>query len=264
MARQVGIVKIQGTIGDISFYKSVEGHLVRSKGGVSKKRILTDPNFQRTRENASEFGQAGKLSKILLNDVRHLVYGASDSRMFSRLLKTFLSIIKEDNVSARGERTVRNKNVPMLSGFEFNLKSKVANTIYVPLDVEMTVPGEFLVKIRPFTPQQEIRSPIGATHFQLVCAIGRMDYEKEIWKYVEHKFDVMQIDNNLSKKIEKGLVISGSDFQPVLIFFGIEFYQEVNKTMYQLNNGSYNSFSIYDFIQPMGKSTDKVAPGAAI
>ena len=46
MAKQTGIIKLKGTIGDISFYKSADGHLARSKGGVDKNRIANDPAFQ--------------------------------------------------------------------------------------------------------------------------------------------------------------------------------------------------------------------------
>ena len=53
MARQVGIIKLEGGIGDISFYKTKDGHLARTKGGVDGKRIANDPAFQRTRENGS-------------------------------------------------------------------------------------------------------------------------------------------------------------------------------------------------------------------
>ena len=32
MARQKGIIKLKGTIGDITFYKTQDGHLAREKG----------------------------------------------------------------------------------------------------------------------------------------------------------------------------------------------------------------------------------------
>ena len=64
MARQKGIVKLKGTIGDITFYKTQDGHLAREKGGVDASRIKNDPAFQRTRENGSEFGRAGKAGKV--------------------------------------------------------------------------------------------------------------------------------------------------------------------------------------------------------
>jgi hypothetical protein len=64
MARQKGIIKLDGTVGGITFYKSKDGYLAREKGGVSADKIANDPNFQRTRENGEEFGRAGKADLI--------------------------------------------------------------------------------------------------------------------------------------------------------------------------------------------------------
>ncbi|MBS3993278.1 MAG: hypothetical protein KGZ87_06150 [Bacteroidetes bacterium] len=41
MAKQKGIIKLKGTIGDITFYKTQDGHLAREKGGVDGQRIKT-------------------------------------------------------------------------------------------------------------------------------------------------------------------------------------------------------------------------------
>ncbi len=38
MAKQTGIIKLKGTIGGISFYKTSDGHLAREKGGVDANR----------------------------------------------------------------------------------------------------------------------------------------------------------------------------------------------------------------------------------
>ena len=65
MAKQKGIIKLKGTLGDITFYKSQDGFLAREKGGVEASRIANDPAFQRTRENGAEFGTAGKAGKML-------------------------------------------------------------------------------------------------------------------------------------------------------------------------------------------------------
>ncbi|MCC6760406.1 MAG: hypothetical protein IT252_04285, partial [Chitinophagaceae bacterium] len=48
MARQKGIIKLDGTIGGITFYKSQDGYLAREKGGVEGDRIANDPSFART------------------------------------------------------------------------------------------------------------------------------------------------------------------------------------------------------------------------
>ena len=49
MARQKGLIRIQGTLDGITFYKTPDGNLVRTAGGIDKKRIATDPGFARTR-----------------------------------------------------------------------------------------------------------------------------------------------------------------------------------------------------------------------
>ena len=76
MARQKGIIKLKGTIGDISFYKTSDGHLAREKGSIDASRIANDPAFQRTRENGSEFGRAGKGGKVIRNAIRVLLQNA--------------------------------------------------------------------------------------------------------------------------------------------------------------------------------------------
>jgi len=72
MARQKGIIKLKGTVGDLTFYKSIDGYLVREKGGVEASRIASDPAFVRTRENNAEFGNATQAGKLLRDTVRSL------------------------------------------------------------------------------------------------------------------------------------------------------------------------------------------------
>ena len=71
MARLKGLLKIEGTLDNLTFYKTQDGHLVKTKSGVSGDRIANDPNFQRTRENGSEFGSSASAGKLLRNAVRN-------------------------------------------------------------------------------------------------------------------------------------------------------------------------------------------------
>jgi hypothetical protein len=43
MAKQSGIIKPEGTIGDIAFYKIQDGYLAWEKGGISADRLKSDP-----------------------------------------------------------------------------------------------------------------------------------------------------------------------------------------------------------------------------
>tara|TARA_B100000809_G_scaffold213192_1_gene217433 strand:+ start:6500 stop:6802 length:303 start_codon:yes stop_codon:yes gene_type:complete len=100
MAKQTGIIKLKGTIGDISFYKTADGHLARGKGGIDASRIANDPAFQRTRENGAEFGRAGKDGKVVRNAIRVLLQNAKDKHVVSRLTTDLLKIVKTDTINA--------------------------------------------------------------------------------------------------------------------------------------------------------------------
>ena len=102
MAKIDGIVEIQGTVKGVTFYRSKDGMLARAKGGISKKRIKTDPAFQRTRENGVEFGHNAKMGKLLRNSASNLLLLAKDSRVSSRLSQSMSQIKNLDLVSERG------------------------------------------------------------------------------------------------------------------------------------------------------------------
>jgi len=90
MAKQTGLIKLKGKIGDLSFYKTKDGHLAREKGGVDAERIARDPAFIRTRENGAEFGSSASAGKLMRDALRPLIMRAADGRVTSRLTKVMM------------------------------------------------------------------------------------------------------------------------------------------------------------------------------
>src|SRR5690606_20222030 len=130
MAKQAGIIKLKGTIEDIAFYKTTDGHLARAKGGVDRDKILHSAAFARTRENNSEFGLAGQGGKLIRSALRSLMQNAKDRRVVSRLTTLLLAIIKTDPVNARGKRNIDEGNIDLLEGFDFNINGKLGTTFF--------------------------------------------------------------------------------------------------------------------------------------
>ena len=160
MARQKGIIKLKGTIGDITFYKTQDGHLAREKGGIEASRIASDPAFQRTRENGSEFGRAGKAGKLLRTALRPLLLNSADGRMVSRLTQQMVKVIQMDAVSDRGLRNVIDGEIELVLGFEFNIRGKLGTSLFAPFTpVIDRVAGTLDVSIPPFVPANMIAAP---------------------------------------------------------------------------------------------------------
>jgi len=245
MARQTGIIKLKGTLGDISFYKSSDGHLARTKGGVDKNRIANDPAFQRTRENGSEFGRAGKGGKVLRNAIRILLQNAKDKRVVSRLTKDLLAIVKTDTTNERGLRTIQDGNLSLLENFEFNLNRKLGSTLYAAFTNAFDrVSGDATLNLTPFSPTVRIAAPTGTTHFKVVMGASELDFANETSTFENDETAILPYTVPDTAAIALTASLTANSTLPVIQVLGIEFYQEVNGQMYELKNGAYNALSV--------------------
>lgn len=247
MARQKGIIPIEGTIGNISFFKSKDGYMAREKGGVSAEKIANDPAFERTRENNAEFGRAGKASKLLRSSVRSLIQKAADPRMVGRLLQSMMFVIHEDTINPRGERNVIDGEAGLLKGFEFNSQAKLNTTLFVPYSMGFTrASGALIVSFDAFTPAAMISAPAGATHFKLTLAGSAVDFETDSYEVQAAESAYYPWDNTVVAAFNLTVNLSPALTHPVFSLLLIEFVQEVNGVKYSLKNGSFNAASIVD------------------
>jgi hypothetical protein len=245
MARQKGIIKLKGTIGDITFYKTKDGHMARERGGIDASRIATDPAFQRTRENGAEFGRAGKAGKLLRMALRPLLVNTSDSRMISRLTKEMVKVIQADTVSARGLRNVIDGEAELLLNFDFNSNGKLGTSLFAPyVGAIDRVTGEVTVDIDPFVPVNMVAAPSGTTHFKIISGGAEIDFEAETFVFSSSETAVLPWDATPTVAIAHSNQLTAASTKPLFLAVGIEFFQQVNGINYPLKNGSFNPLSI--------------------
>ncbi len=247
MARQKGIIKLEGKIGDISFYKSKDGYLAREKGGVEADRIKNDPAFERTRENGSEFGSSARSGKLLRDSVRTMMQNASDSRVTSRLTKLMTQIKNYDGTSVRGGRNVGIGIVDpqakaLLKGFNFNEDAVLGSILFNPYDVDL---GTGVITLDDLIPINDLKAPAGATHITLRGAWGKVDFATGDSDIQETNAVNLPIDaTSTNVVLTPTLAASGTGTDVYLLM--VEFYQEVNGNQYTLKNGAYNALSIVE------------------
>jgi hypothetical protein len=245
MARQKGIIKLKGTIGDITFYKTQDGHLAREKGGIDASRIKSDPAFQRTRENGSEFGRAGKAGKVLRTALRALLLNSADGRMVSRLTQQMVKVIQADMVSDRGLRNVIDGEVDLLVGFEFNIRGKLGTSLFAPFVANIDrVSGEITVDLASFVPANMIAAPSGTTHFKIISAGAEIDFEAETFIEAHSETVILPWNAVATVAISQTNQVTAASTKPLFLALGIEFYQEVNGQMYPLKNGAFNPLAV--------------------
>jgi len=249
MAQQKSILKLQGTIGGITFYKSQDGYLAREKGGVDASRIANDPGFARTRENGAEFGNAASAGKLLRDAVRVLGKDASDGRVTARLTQVMTQIKNMDEANARGERSAAEGMTKaeaklLLKGFNFNVNSVLGAVLYSPYQVNIAT-GE--ISIASINPQNNISIPSGATHIIFKSGYASVDFstgDSEIAVSDPIRMAINAAAQPLSIKPAAIPVLAGIKF----ILLSIDFIQSVNNVDYSLNNNAYNVLAIVEVV----------------
>lgn len=245
MARQEGIIKLNGRIGDLTFYKTKNGYLAREKGGVDASRIASDPRYQRTRENMAEFGRATKAGKFFRLAFKTLTSQLSDNRVSNRLMKEMLKVIQADGVNERGMRMVLDAETELLTGFEFNIQAPVRTTVNVQYRTSIDrASGLLTFDCGDFSARDLIHSAHGATHFRLSTAAAALNFEAETFELNVSETVTMHVKDVAIPAISLSCQLTPGSPNPLFLLLGISFYQRVNGFDYPLSNGAFNGLAL--------------------
>jgi hypothetical protein len=249
MAKQKGIIKLKGKIGDLSFYQSQDGHMAREKGGVDAKRIASDPAFVRTRENGAEFGASAKAGKQVRLALFSMIQNSKDNRMTSRLTKLMSQIKNMDPTSVRGSRNVGVAiALPAakikLKGFNFNDRAILESILFNAFAVNASTG---VITINGLIPIDEIEYPQGATHVTIRGCWARVNFATGVSQvFVSNAVNlpINATSNNVTLTPTGTPTGTGTD----LFILQLEFFQVVNNVQYVLKNGAHNTMAIVDVV----------------
>ncbi|WP_425638842.1 hypothetical protein ACPUEN_04450 [Algoriphagus yeomjeoni] len=239
MAKQAGVITLNGKVGRLSFYKTKDGYLAREKGGVSKSRIMNDARFARTRENLKEFADNASSAKLFRDALRPVIAKIGDKRLNLRITQVMMKVLQSDLVNNRGERMVRAGDWSLLKDMELNAASSLGSTLFLEINYTDS-PTAWAVAIPAFVPQDFVALPKGATHLRITATGVGLDFEtgaRTVQTSVSDLLSVIDPAAVISLSIDKSL-IPGTHRAFVL---SVEFVQMVNGSEYSINNGAHNA-----------------------
>jgi len=242
MAKQTGVITLEGRVGRLSFYKTKDGYLAREKGGVSKSRIQNDPRFARTRENIREFGDNAKSAKLIRDALRPVISQIGDKRLNLRITQSLMQVLKADEINVRGDRKVKDGNWDLLKDMELNAGSSLGSTLYFELQLSNS-PTSFSIQLPAFVPRDLIAIPNGASHFKITATGIGVDFDlgsRTIQSVQSPVHSVLDPFVSQSLSVDK-TQLSGSHFA---FLVSVEFIQIVNGVEYAINNGAHNAAKI--------------------
>lgn len=245
MAKLKSLLKVQGTLDDVNFYKRGNRYFARLKGGVDGSRIATDPKFRRTRENAAEFGVVARSAKTLRSALRGLIQGQTDGGVNNRLSKVLHQVKRYDLTSRRGERNVAagletEIGRQTLVGFNFNAAAPFEQVVAILPELNaatgvVTLPG--------LVPAKDFAAPPGATHFQVSMAWSKVNLTTGSFATVMETLPEAVIDLTAQDIVLSSSSIPAGEGRD-LFALQVLFFQEMNGEMYPLQDGTATSTAI--------------------
>lgn len=245
MARQRSIIKLEGNIGDINFYRSKDGYLARERSRLTAERIASDPKFKRTRENNAEFTKAAEAGRVMRNAFGALLQNSKDPSSSNRLFTEMLKVVKADLTSERGQRNVIDGETELLQGFEFNSNATLKTTLFADYSPEIDrVAGTLATSIPSFVPEEKLLAPVNSTHFRIVSLGSEINFADETYSSEMQETAILPWGIAPTAVINMVNHVTPNSTLPLFLLLGLQFFQEVNGHMYPLKDGGFNSLSI--------------------
>lgn len=232
MAKQTGIVKLKGTIGDINYYESKNGgHLARAAGGGFQKGAKNKKSMVRTMENATEFGRCSKTKKVFRIALAPFLCVRKDGALHGRMMQLFTKLKDLDRVNGRGNRCVARgmetpKGTLLFNCFVFTpsciIPEVLAASLHYDFDTRTLSVTNFDIK--------HVGFPSGATHMALT--LGLLHFNFDTLAYQLKNSVPLYIDKNYSAiSFELDTALPEVDGTAVAVL-GVKFYQKVESTYY--------------------------------
>lgn len=256
MAKNKSIIKVKGTLGELTFYENSGENIIKTKSSLSSSKIKTDPAFKRTRENNQEFGGAAKAGKSFRMGFVSLVKQMADKNLSARVTALMRKVLVR-GTGVRGQRTFSvNNSVDILTGMEFSTTQLFNSLMFAPGSISVDANRSvFTWNVPAFNPDDYLKPPAGATHFRLAllaAVLSDFQYSTTEKSYIpvnpeENETNAVSFGDfqELGEETtdtdivaDLGLTTALSNTSSVNIATAISFYQEINGDMYELTGGN--------------------------
>ena len=251
MGKQLGIINVRGTVGDLNYVRTEDGYFIRRKSSVTKERMATDPAYAATRDHQAEFKRAGAGGKLFRDAVNDTLSNGGDGKLHSRLLKVMMEIIKSDPVSDRGQKKIILGELGFLEGFEFNRKTPLKG-IFPPQYASAIdrAAGKLSVSIPSFVPAESLNVGDEATHFKLVSAGCELDFENGKSLTEASESPLIPINNDPVAAFTLVNIIPPASTVSLVSVLGIRFFRMMNGKAYRVKSDQFNALRVVQVQMP--------------
>ena len=217
----------------------------KKKTIVNRRRVLTDPVFEMTRQNNTEFARACVANRLLRYAFRLIRVNKADRYVSGRLTKPMFKILLSDSVNDRGERKVIQGELGILEGFNFNRDTSLQNVLRGPYNITIDkAVMQATIQFPSFMAKAMIEPTSGAHAFKLTSIAASLNLEEETWPVDPVETDILDIFRHPRKTLELQIPLHGhKSTHAIIVALGIEFFHEIGGR-YQPVEKKHNALAV--------------------
>lgn len=248
MTKQQSIITLRGSIDNLNFYKKNGEFRVRRKPSIDKQRILTDPQFARTRENMAQLGLVSGDLKLFSNAISNFKSKTGARFRANQLSALFFRVTRYDDVSERGDKKVavgikNEEAINLFRGLALANHSMSQNLSLVYTIDRATCK----VTSEEFIPSKQMVYPVSATHFEIQLAVVAIDFANKTHKISHADPIAAQIDDTpLTLSFQPDTMPDPGGDPSYFVMMSLSYFQQDNGRLYQLRAANCLSLDIID------------------
>ena len=159
--------------------KGIDGHIVKEKTGFTTEALLNDPKYDKSRENANEFGAVTHLCKAIRMLLNEGLPKSNNLGVCNGLTQIMRKVMCCDAVSVRGNRCLKNGfesagGKSLFTGYDFNPDGLLRNAFKGNYRFDAT---KKQLMFEPFVTSEAFVFPEGADGVGLRLGALRFDFD---------------------------------------------------------------------------------------
>lgn len=115
MAKNVGLIQFEGSIGDLVAYHRNGSLIIQRKGGFNGKRLKTEERYESVRKRQSEFGKCAKLSSSIKKALAWWLQWVPENMIYNHIQSVVMGVKNCDVLSEKGTKTFE-KGIATIAG----------------------------------------------------------------------------------------------------------------------------------------------------
>jgi hypothetical protein len=196
MAKNLGIVRLKGSIDGVTYTEGVYGSVSRSQTSLTKKKMDANPNFDTLRKYQREMGMYSKCGALLRRGLGMELRTVKAMRVMQRLNGVLNKVKNEDGVHPLGARTVQGglqeaRGRARVLGYDFYGRTTVMHLLDSVIELDEATG---VVRLEDFVAGAMVKAPDRATHVELKAVMMGLDLEHEMVSVTRSEPVILPLD----------------------------------------------------------------------